>query len=75
MGNVTPIKRKVNGGSPSVGAHIDSVSHALLVETLIGFAKLVLAEGDAGRHCYELARLTLQLDRLARRVTPPKGNA
>lgn len=73
MGNVIPLTRKVNGSLPSVDAHIDSASHALLVETLIGFVELFLAEGDAGRHCDELARLTLQLDRVARRFTSPRG--
>ena len=33
MNNVTPIKRKGNGSSPPAGAHIDSASYALLVET------------------------------------------
>lgn len=75
MGNVITFKRKVDGGQASADAHIDSVSYAQLVETMIGFVKLYLAEDDAGRHCDELARLTLQLERLARRVTPPKGNA
>lgn len=75
MGNVIPINRKVNGGSPSVGAHIDSVSYALLVETLMGLLELFIAEGDAGRHCDELERLIWQLDRLARRFTSPKGGA
>lgn len=75
MGNVITFKRKVDGGQPSVGAHIDSDSYAMLVKTLMGFLELFLAEGDAGRHCDELARLTLQLDRLARRFTSPKGGA
>ncbi|MBV6753022.1 hypothetical protein KV580_22115 [Pseudomonas chlororaphis] len=68
MGNVTPMKRKSNGGPPSAGAHIDSASYVLLVETLIGFLELCIAEGDAGHHCDELERLT-------ERFTPPKGVA
>ncbi len=73
MGNVIPIKRKCNGGQPSADAHIDNASYALLVETMIGFMELFISEGDAGRHCDELGRLTLQLDRLARRFISPKG--
>lgn len=69
MGNVIPIKRKCNGGHPSADAHIDSASYGLLVETLIGFLELGIAEGDAGRHCDELVRLTFQLHRVARRFT------
>ncbi|MHC8388403.1 hypothetical protein ACYZTM_10275 [Pseudomonas sp. MDT2-39-1] len=72
MGNVIPIKRKCNGGQPSADAHIDSASYALLVESLTGFLELFISEGDAGRHCDELGRLTLQLDRLARRFRSPK---
>lgn len=75
MGNVIPFKRKIDGDQHSADAHIDSDSHALLVKTLIGFAELFISEGDAGRHCDELARLTLQLDRLARRFTAQKGTA
>ena len=75
MGNVTPMKRKGNGGPPSAGAHIDSTSYALLAETLIGFLELRIAEGDQGRHNDELERLTQQLERLAQRFTPPKGAA
>ncbi len=75
MGNVTPMKRKGNVGPPSAGAHIDSASYALLVETLIGFLELRIAEGDAGRHCDELERLTQQLESLAQRFTSPKGAA
>jgi len=69
MGNVTPMTRKGNGGPPSAGAHIDSASYALLVETLIGFLELRIAEGDQGRHNDELERLTQQLERLAQRFT------
>lgn len=72
---VTPIKRKGSGGPPSAGAHIDSASYALLVETLVGFLELRIAEGDAGRHCAELERLTRQLESLASRFTSPKGAA
>lgn len=72
---VTPIKRKGNGGPPSAGAHIDSASYALLVETLVGFLELRIAEGDAGRHCAELERLTRQLEGLAARFTSPMGAA
>ena len=75
MSNVTPIKCKGSGGPPSPGAHIDSASYALLVETLIGFLELRIKEGDQGRHCDELERLTQQLECLAKRFTPPKGAA
>ena len=75
MGDVTPIKRKGSGGPPAAGAHIDSASYALLVETLIGFLELRIKEGDAGRNCDELERLNRQLERLAERFTPPKGAA
>lgn len=75
MSNVTPIKRKGCGGPPSTGAHIDSASYALLVETLIGFLELRIKEGDQGRNCDELERLTQQLERLAKRFTSPKGAA
>lgn len=75
MGKVTPIRRKGAGGPPTAGAHIDSASYALLVETLVGFLELRIAEGDAGRHCPELERLTQQLERFAQRFTPPKGVA
>ena len=75
MGKVTPIRRKGAGGPPTAGAHIDSASYALLVETLIGFLELRIAEGDQGRHNDELERLTQQLERLAQRFTPPKGAA
>lgn len=75
MGNVTPMKRKGNGGPPSAGSHIDNASYALLVETLIGFLELRIAEGDQGRHNDELERLPQQLERLAQRFTPPKGAA
>lgn len=73
MGNVIPIKRKCNGGQPSADAHIDNASYALLVETMIGFMELFISEGDAGRHCDELGRLTFQLYRLARRLRSPTG--
>jgi hypothetical protein len=75
MGNVTPMKRKGNGGPPTAGAHIDSASYALLVETLVGFLELRVKEGDQGRHCDDLERLTQQLESLAQRFTPPKGAA
>lgn len=75
MGNVTPIKPKGGGGQPAAGAHIDSASYVLLVETLVSFLELRIAEGDAGRHCPELERLTDQLERLAKRFTPPQGAA
>ncbi|MVW90093.1 hypothetical protein EI969_29890 [Pseudomonas sp. PB101] len=75
MSNVTPIKRKDSGGPPSTGAHIDSVSYALLVETLIGFLELRIKEGDQGRNCDELERLNQKLESLAKRFTPPKGAA
>lgn len=75
MSNVTPIKRKGSGGPSSTGAHIDSVSYALLVETLIGFLELRFKEGDQGRNCDELERLNQKLESLAKRFTPPKGAA
>lgn len=75
MGNVITFKRKVDGGQPSADAHIDGDSYALLVKTLMGFLELFLAEGETGRHYDELGRLTLQLDRLARRFTSPKGGS
>ncbi|WP_210014864.1 hypothetical protein [Pseudomonas palmensis] len=75
MTKVTPIRRKGAGGPPTAGAHIDSGSYALLVETLIGFLELRIVEDDAGRHCPELERLTQQLERLAQRFTPPQGAA
>lgn len=75
MSNVTPMKRKGRGEPPRETAHIDSASYALLVETLIGFLELRIAEGDAGRHCDELERLTQQLEQLAQRFTSPKGVA
>ncbi|CAM3360341.1 hypothetical protein [Pseudomonas plecoglossicida] len=73
MGKVMPIRRKGTGGPPTAGAHIHSASYALLVETLVGFLELRIAEGDAGRHRPELERLTDQLERLAKRFTPPQG--
>lgn len=45
------------------------------METLAGFLELRIAEGDAGHHCSELERLTNQLERLAKRFTPPLGAA
>lgn len=75
MSNVTPISRKGGDSPPTVDAHIDSTSYALLVETLIGFLELRIAEGDQGRHCDELERLTKQLEKLAKRFTPPQGAA
>lgn len=75
MGKVMPIRRKGTGGPPTAGANIDSASYALLVETLVGFLELRIAEGDAGRHRPELERLTDQLERLAKRFTPPQGAA
>lgn len=75
MGDVTPIKRTGTGGPPTAGAHIDSASYVLLVETLVGFLELRISEGDQGRHCDELERLTEKLENLAKRFTPPKGAA
>lgn len=75
MNNVTPLMRKGSGGPPSAGAHIDSASYALLVETLIGYLELRIAYGDAGQQCDELERLNNQLQALAQRFTPTKGAA
>ncbi|WP_060538548.1 MULTISPECIES: hypothetical protein [Pseudomonas] len=75
MSNVTLIRRKGAGGPPTAGAYIDSASYTLLVESLVGFLELRIAEGEAGRHCPELERLTNQLERLAKRFTPPQGAA
>ncbi|NWA65538.1 hypothetical protein [Pseudomonas reactans] len=75
MDNVTPIKRRGSGGPPTAGAHIDSASYALLVESLVGFLELRISEGDQGRHCNDLERLTQKLEHLAKRFTPPKGAA
>ena len=75
MNKVTPIRRKGAGGPPTAGAHIDSASYALLAETLAGFQKLRISEGDAGRDSPELDRLTDQLERLAQRFMPPQGAA
>ena len=75
MDNVTPIKRRGSGGPHAAGAHIDSASYVLLVETLVGFLELRISEGDQGRHCDELERLTHKLENLAKRFTPPKGAA
>ncbi|WP_349618078.1 hypothetical protein [Azotobacter salinestris] len=66
-----------NGGQPP---HIDIESYRLLVETLIGFFELC-AEPDypispAHRAQLETMRdLTVRLEALARRFTPPKGAA
>ncbi len=75
MDNVTPIKRRGSGGPPAAGAHIDSASYVLLVETLVGFLELRISAGDQGRQCNELTRLTQKLESLAKRFTPPKGAA
>ena len=75
MSKVTPIRRKGAGGPPTDDAYIDSTSYALLVETLIGYLELRIAEGDAGRPADELERLNNQLQALAERFTPPKGAA
>lgn len=75
MSKVTPIRRKGAGGPPAAGAHIDSASYVMLVETLVGFLELRISEGDQGRHCDELERLTHKLENLAKRFTPPKGAA
>lgn len=75
MSKVTPIRRKGAGGPPTAGAYIDSASYTLLVESLVGFMELRITEGDAGRHCPELERLTNQLERLAKRFTPSQGAA
>lgn len=75
MDNVTPIKRRGSGGPPAAGAHIDSASYVLLVESLVGFLELRISEGDQGRQCDELERLTQKLENLAKRFTPPKGAA
>ncbi|QOQ73814.1 hypothetical protein IMF22_20205 [Pseudomonas poae] len=75
MGNVTPIKRKGSSVPPTTGAHMDSTSYALLVETLVGFLELRISEGDQGRQCNELERLTQKLESLAKRFTQPKGAA
>jgi hypothetical protein len=75
MGDVTPINRKSRGGPPAAGAHIDSASYVLLVETLVGFLEPRMSEGEQGRHCDELERLTQKLESLAKRFTPPKGAA
>lgn len=75
MSKVTPIRRKGAGGPPTAGAYIDSASYTLLVESLVGLLELRIAEGDVGRHCPELERLTNQLERLAKRFTPQQGAA
>lgn len=74
MSSVIPINRKGNGGPPINGAHIDSASYLQLVEILIGFLELCITEGDAGRFCPELGRLTQRLESLAERFTPFGGN-
>ncbi len=51
MSKVTPIRRKGAGGPPAAGAHIDSASYALLVETLAGFLELRIWCGSPRRHC------------------------
>jgi len=75
MGKVTPIRRKGAGGPPTAGAYIDTASYVLLMETLIGYMELRIAEGDAGRLADELERLNDQLRALAERFTPPMGAA
>ena len=75
MDNVTPIKRRGSDGPPAAGAHIDSASYVLLVESLVGFLELRISEGDQGRQCDELERRTQKLENLAKRFTPPKGAA
>ncbi|MDG9887159.1 hypothetical protein [Pseudomonas juntendi] len=75
MSKVNSIRRKGAGGPPTAGAYIDSASYTLLVESPVGFMELRITEGDAGRHCPELERLTNQLGRLAKRFTPPQGAA
>lgn len=66
-----------NGGEPP---HIDNESYLMLVDTLIGFLELCAEPDDpispAHRAQLETMRdLTMQLERLAERVTPPKGAA
>lgn len=69
---VVPFKRGGNGGEPP---HIDAEIYLLLVDTLIGLFELCIKEGDQGRDITELERLTRQLERLAKRLTPPQGAA
>ncbi|WP_349571750.1 hypothetical protein [Azotobacter salinestris] len=70
-------KRGGNGGEPP---HIDNESYLMLVDTLIGLLELC-AEPDypiSPEHRAQLRTmrdLTMQLERLAERVTPPKGAA
>ncbi|WP_460104679.1 hypothetical protein [Pseudomonas sp. H1_D04] len=45
------------------------------MESLVGFLELRISEGDQGRQCDELERLTQKLENLAKRFTPPKGAA
>lgn len=75
MSKVTPIRRKGAGGPPTAGAYIDSASYSLLVEALVGYLELRIAEGEAGRPADELERLNNQLQALAQRFTAPKGAA
>lgn len=75
MGNVTPFKRKVNGGKSCADGHIDSANYAELLESLTGYLELFIPEGGAGRHCDEQEHLIGQLDQLARRFTSQKGAA
>ncbi|SEI82317.1 hypothetical protein SAMN04244579_02121 [Azotobacter beijerinckii] len=63
------------GGKGGEPPHIDNESYLMLVDTLIAFFELCIKEGDQGRDITELERLTRQLERLAERVTPPKGAA
>ncbi|GAB3471320.1 hypothetical protein [Azotobacter salinestris] len=74
---VVPFKRGGSGGEPP---HIDQESYALLVETLIGFLELcaepVYPITPEHRAQLETMRdLTVRLERLAERFTPPKGAA
>ncbi|MFC0711511.1 hypothetical protein [Azorhizophilus paspali] len=75
--SVVPFKPKGGGGEPP---HIDNESYLMLVDTLIGFLKLC-AEPDypiSPEHRAQLRTmrdLTVQLERLAERFTPPKGAA
>jgi hypothetical protein len=69
---ILPFKRGGSGGDPP---HIDSESYTQLLDTLIGLFELCIKERDQGRDITELERLTRQLERLAERLTPPKGAA
>jgi hypothetical protein len=75
MAKVTPIRRSGGGGPPIAGAYIDSASYELLVQILIGYLDLRIAEGDAGRPANDLERLNKRLQALAQRFAPPKGAA